>query len=79
VKKIIAVILTVSFLAVAPAQADSPDRSVYAADQDRHAKADNQERSEEAASQERSEEAANPVLMVASARSTGGGIWCCLV
>jgi len=87
VKKIIAVILTISFLAVAPAQADGPDRSAYAADQDRSEKADREDRSEEADREDRSEEAdredrsektAIPVLTIASARSDGGGIWCCL-
>ena len=89
-KKIIAVILIVSFLAVTPAQADGPDRSAYAADQNRSEKADRQDRSEkadrqdrenrteEADREDRTEEAAIPVLMIASARSDGGGIWCCL-
>ncbi len=86
-KKIIAVILIVSFLAVTPAQADGPDRSAYAADQDRSEKADRQDRSEKADREDRSEKADReddteetviPVLTIASARSDGGGIWCCL-
>jgi len=87
VKKIIAVVLIVSFLAVTPAQADGPDRSAYAADQDRSEKADRQDRSEKADRQDRTEETDRedgteetviPVLTIASARSDGGGIWCCL-
>jgi Ni/Co efflux regulator RcnB len=48
VKKIIAVILTVSFLAVTPAQADGPDRPAQAAGQDGSEKADRQDRTEKA-------------------------------
>jgi len=87
VKKIIAVILIVSFLAVTPAQADGPDRSAQAANQDRSEKADREDRSEKAGREDRTEEADRedrseetviPVLTIASARSDGGGIWCCL-
>ena len=85
-KKIIAVILIVSFLAVSPAQADGPDRSAYAADQNRSEKADRPDRSEKADREDRSEEAdredvTTPSIgggIVMIARLDGGGIWCCL-
>ena len=79
-KKIIAVILIVSFLAVTPAQADGPDRSAYAADQDRSEKADRPDRTEKADLEDR-EDVITPSIVggvLMTTLSIGGGIPCCL-
>jgi hypothetical protein len=69
VKKIIAVILTVSFLAVTPAQANDRYLPAQAANPDLPA---------QAANPDLPAQAARPGHNVVMTLSTGGGIWCCI-
>ena len=79
-KKIIAVILTISFLAVSPAQADDQDRPAQVAGQDRSEKADRSDRSDRS-DREDGEDETTPAIgggVLITSRSIGGGIPCCL-
>ena len=85
-KKIIAVILTISFLAVSPAQADDQDRPAQVAGQDRSEKADRSDRSdredrEDGEDGEDGEDETTPAIgggVLITSQSIGGGIPCCL-
>ena len=82
-KKIIAVILTISFLAVSPAQADDQDRPAQVADQDRSEKADRSDHSARGDREDREdgEDETTPAIgggVLITSRSIGGGIPCCL-